>query len=47
MVTEDGKYTFMFHKKGNNLVFDAERSARCTLDNGTELPDGTQFPIKQ
>jgi len=47
MVTEDGKYTFMFRKKGDKLVFDAECSARCTLDDGTELPNGAEFSVKQ
>lgn len=47
MVTEDRKCTFMFHKKGDKLVFDGERSARCTLDDGTELPNGAEFSVKQ
>lgn len=47
MVTGDGKHTFIFHKKGDHLVFDAERSARCTLDDGTELPNGAEFSVKQ
>ncbi|AGA67866.1 hypothetical protein Desdi_0318 [Desulfitobacterium dichloroeliminans LMG P-21439] len=43
MVTKDGQHTFVFHKEGDNFVFDAERSSRCILDDRTELPDGAVF----
>ncbi|MGI1658247.1 MAG: hypothetical protein ACRKFN_04665 [Desulfitobacterium sp.] len=45
MVTKDGQYTYVFHKEGDDLVFDAERSSRCILDDRTELPDGAVFSI--
>ncbi|TWH56798.1 hypothetical protein DesLBE_1050 [Desulfitobacterium sp. LBE] len=43
MVTKDGRYTFVFYKEGDSFVFNAERSARCIFDDGTELADGTVF----
>ena len=46
MLTDDGKYAFTFHRKGDNLVFDRENSTTCTLDNGTKLPNGAVFSAK-
>lgn len=45
MLTEDGKHTFRFHKQGDNLLFDADHSARCKLDDGTELTNGATFTL--
>lgn len=46
LLTDDGMYTFVFHKEGDNLVFDAELSASCALDNGRRLHDGAVFAVK-
>ena len=45
--TKDGRYTFVFHKEGDNLIFDAKQSARCTLEDSTDLPDGAVFSVKK
>lgn len=47
MLTKDGNYTFRFHKLGENLVFDSEGSAKCRLDDGTELPNGAEFALRK
>lgn len=45
--TKDGRYTYVFHKAGDNLSFDAKQSAVCKLDDSTDLPDGAIFSIKK
>lgn len=45
--TQDGQYTFVFHKEGDNLIFDAGQSAACKLDDSTDLPDGAIFSVKK
>lgn len=47
MLTKGGNYTFRFHKSGENLVFASEGSAKCILDDGTELPNGAVFILSK
>jgi hypothetical protein len=47
MSTKDGNYKFRFHKLGDSLIFDSEGSARCRLDNGTELTNGAEFALRK
>ena len=47
MVTDDGRFTYVFYEKGKKLIFDAERSAKCILQDGTELAQGTVFYLQE